>query len=111
MQEADVVVDQLIGGSFGYFAVEGMAFGKPVVCYIKDPSRVADPASFPIINADSRYDLRHPAQPALRPDELGGNRPALAQYVERYQSVGAFAARLRSLYLEPLHSRRRCSIP
>lgn len=34
-QQADIVVDQLCIGSFGIFSLEGMALGKPVICYIR----------------------------------------------------------------------------
>lgn len=42
---AHVVVDQLHIGWYGALAVEAMALGKPVICYIKDDDlRVIDPA-------------------------------------------------------------------
>jgi len=34
MQEADIFIDQIILGSYGMAAMEAMAFGKPVMCYI-----------------------------------------------------------------------------
>ena len=34
--QADVVVDQLLIGWYGAFAVEAMAMGKPVLCYLRD---------------------------------------------------------------------------
>lgn len=33
---ADVVVDQLVIGWYAMFAIEGMALGKPVLCYVRD---------------------------------------------------------------------------
>lgn len=33
---ADVIVDQLLIGWYGAFAVEAMALGKPVLCYLRD---------------------------------------------------------------------------
>jgi hypothetical protein len=35
-RQADLVVDQLLGGWYGGFAVEAMALGKPVGCYIRE---------------------------------------------------------------------------
>ena len=52
MGQADVVVDQLIGGTFGLTALEAMANGKPVVVYLADPSIVLAPDECPIINAN-----------------------------------------------------------
>ncbi|MGO8691277.1 MAG: glycosyltransferase [Thermoguttaceae bacterium] len=34
--QADLVIDQVLGGWYGGFAVELMAMGKPVACYIRD---------------------------------------------------------------------------
>lgn len=36
MHQADVVVDQLLVGWYGATAVEAMALGKPVLCYLRD---------------------------------------------------------------------------
>lgn len=38
--KADLVVDQLVGGAYEYPALEAMACGKPVLSYIRDPSRI-----------------------------------------------------------------------
>jgi glycosyltransferase involved in cell wall biosynthesis len=35
MQEADVIIDQLLSGWYGMVAVEAWALGKPVICYIR----------------------------------------------------------------------------
>ncbi len=46
--EADLVADQFIGGFYGYTALEAMAFGKPVLSYIRENMQV--PQHCPIIN-------------------------------------------------------------
>lgn len=35
-RSADLVIDQVLAGWYGGFAVEAMAMGKPVACYIRD---------------------------------------------------------------------------
>jgi hypothetical protein len=35
-QSADLVIDQVLAGWYGGFAVEAMAMGKPVACYIRE---------------------------------------------------------------------------
>jgi glycosyltransferase involved in cell wall biosynthesis len=35
-ERADLVVDQLLAGWYGGLAVEAMALGKPVLCYLRD---------------------------------------------------------------------------
>jgi len=50
-KQADVVVDQLVVGEHGAYAVEAMALGKPVVCYIHPDFEKCYPEGFPIVNA------------------------------------------------------------
>lgn len=48
---ADIIVDQLFIGSYGVFAIESMAMGKPVVCYLADDMVSQFPKELPIVNA------------------------------------------------------------
>jgi len=48
----DVFIDQLITGSHGTAAVEAMALGKPVICYINPVIGQDYPKDFPIHNAN-----------------------------------------------------------
>lgn len=57
--KADIIVDQLIYGWFGSTAVEGLALGKPVICYLR-PSwkefflkRFPEYDELPIVEADT----------------------------------------------------------
>lgn len=36
INEADIVVDQLLSGGYGTLAMEGMTYGKPVCCYVTE---------------------------------------------------------------------------
>ncbi|HMA34656.1 MAG TPA: hypothetical protein VKY74_09260 [Chloroflexia bacterium] len=49
---ADIVVDQIMIGAYGTFAVEAMASGRPVVCRIRDDLRRHYPDSLPIVSAE-----------------------------------------------------------
>lgn len=49
---ADIVVDQLLIGAYGQFAVEMMALGKPVVCYLREDLRSHYPDDLPIVSAN-----------------------------------------------------------
>lgn len=50
-EEADIIVDQLLGGGFGTLAVEGMYYGKPVCCYLIDEIYELYP-DCPIVNCN-----------------------------------------------------------
>jgi len=52
IQAADVVVDQILTGSYGVTAVEGMAAGRLVVGYIGEDVRNLMPESPPIVDAE-----------------------------------------------------------
>ncbi len=49
---ADIVIDQVIVGWYGFFAVEAMSQGKPVISYIRDDIKHYLPYPFPIANAN-----------------------------------------------------------
>ena len=102
MAEVDVVVDQLVGGSYGYTALEAMARGKPVITYVRDSRLIVGFENCPLLNAT--------------PDTIEEvllwcleNRNQLARigrqsrsYVERYHSISAVAARFARLYQQTM---------
>ncbi len=49
---ADIIVDQLLLGTYGVFAIEGMTMGKPVVTYVTDEVMAEYPEELPIVNAN-----------------------------------------------------------
>jgi hypothetical protein len=57
--QADIIIDQLLVGSYGQFSIEMMALGKPVICYIRDDLIFHYPNDLPIINAnpETLYDV------------------------------------------------------
>lgn len=50
-KSADIIVDQLFGQTYGVFALEAMAMGKPVVCWISEEIRKTFPNTLPIESA------------------------------------------------------------
>ena len=50
-ENADVIVDQLRLGTYGVFAVESMALGKPVITYIHEDFKRSYPPNLPIQTA------------------------------------------------------------
>ncbi|HEV2170761.1 MAG TPA: hypothetical protein VGR40_07425, partial [Candidatus Binatus sp.] len=61
-RQADIAVEQLLAGSYGTFAVELMAIGVPVICYIRNdlvgkypqppPIAIADPLTIDAVLQD-----------------------------------------------------------
>lgn len=57
MATVDIVADQLIVGWYAMFAIEGMAMGKPVLCYLRDDlvelyesAGIVRPGEIPLVN-------------------------------------------------------------
>ena len=51
-KKADIIIDQISVGTYGVFAIEAMALGKPVITYISDEIRETLPEELPIVSAD-----------------------------------------------------------
>ena len=51
-KKADIIADQFLIGWHGTFAVENMALGKPVICYIRKQSYFPSWAKCPIVSAN-----------------------------------------------------------
>jgi hypothetical protein len=97
-QQADIVVDQILCGSYGMFAVEAMSLGKPVVGYIREdliPTYLEEPPIVPG-NPDEVYDSLKQLllQPELR-SKIGRNS---RRYVEKYHALDAVTKRLMDIY-------------
>jgi hypothetical protein len=97
---ADIVFDQCLIGFHGYFAIEAMALGKPVMCFIRDPERyLLHPDECPILNVhrDGLGDLLRMYATTERASLPRIGRQSRL-YVEKYFSMEAFAGRLKGCY-------------
>lgn len=97
-KEADIIVDQILCGSYGLLSVESMALGKPVVTFVRPDLVQTFPETLPIVNAnpDTVYDaverlLKHPE---LR--ETIGRQGR--QYAEAYHCKHVVVDELISIY-------------
>jgi hypothetical protein len=98
--QADIIADQFIGGAYGYTALEAMARGKPVLCYVRSLDMVMAANDCPILQT----------RPETITDVLRwclANREQLAVigqqgrvYVTKYHSIEAIAGRFSSLYAQ-----------
>jgi hypothetical protein len=100
MQKADIFVDQVVIGHYGMAAIEAMAYGKPVVCYIK-PSLVAQfPPDCPIVNA-SEDTLESVLEELIRSAQrrhATGLRSR--RYVEKHHDAVKIGSQLLDIYRE-----------
>jgi hypothetical protein len=95
---ADLIVDQLTGGSHGVFAVEAMAMGKPVICYILPELVPTYPEGFPIINANPDTVAAVLEEWLQRPEERHALGVRSREYAERVHDCRNVARRLVRAY-------------
>jgi glycosyltransferase involved in cell wall biosynthesis len=111
-ERADIVADQFLIGAYALFAIEGMALGKPVLCYLSERFERFHPewVECPIVRTtpdDLVEDLRRLAlDPGLR-RELGARGPA---YVRAHHSLERVGAQMDQIY-RSLWSRDRARNP
>jgi hypothetical protein len=99
-EESDVIADQFIGGAYALFAIEGMALGKPVMCYLREGLYKYHPEwnECPIVNTDpgniKQQLIRLINDKQLR-QELGRRGP---EYVKKYHSLESVGAAIDKYY-------------
>lgn len=107
VQNCDIMLDQFVIGAHGLLSLEAMAFGKPVVCYIK-PSLVSKyPDDLPIVNANQENlagVVKNLLEDGRRRHEIGRRSRA---YVEKYHDAHKIARELVAIYEELLGKVRR----
>jgi glycosyltransferase involved in cell wall biosynthesis len=102
LAQADIVVDQLNSGWYGLFAIEAMAYGKPVAGYILEEAAARTAAEFgvdvPIVRTTKDTlvaDLRSLLESA---EERRARGVASRAYVERVHDADKMADRLIDIY-------------
>ena len=112
-ESCHIIADQFVAGFHGYTALEAMALGRPVLCFLRGPDMAIDPETCPIINAtpDTLYSVLKSCVTSQIDLELVGI--SSRAYVERYYTLPAIAAQLGHLYCEtasfPEHLRSKIS--
>jgi glycosyltransferase involved in cell wall biosynthesis len=110
MQEADIFLDQFIGGHHGMATIEAMAYGKPVLCYTK-PSLINEfPLDMPVVNANPD-NLVEVLEPLLQDGKIRHEIGKLSRaYVEKYHDAIKLAHQLVDIYSEVIKNRRLCEL-
>lgn len=90
LNDADIVVDQLLCGDYGLFAVEAMNAGAAVVANVNEKLRSKYPSSLPIIQADpdSIYHvLEELINDRVKREKVSAEGPVYANSVHSYQAL------------------------
>jgi hypothetical protein len=119
-ERADLVIDQLLAGWYGGFAVEAMALAKPVICYIREGDLAHIPpkmrAELPLIHAtpDSIYSVLK-SWLTVRRGELRQRGLESRRYVERWHDpvhiVSRIARDYQRISREKSRKFRRANLP
>ncbi len=100
-KKAHIIFDQCLAGWYGFFAVEAMTLGKPVISFIRKPEEyLPQDIPCPIVNSDPDG-LKDALRTLLEQPEL---RKKLGEqgrhYVERVHSSEAVGEKMEALYKE-----------
>ena len=112
MRSADVVADQLVIGWYAMFAMEAMALGKPVLCYLREDLKrfyidagLVHPGEIPIVECsptDVKEVIKGLVMHREALGEIGRRSRAFIEKHHSLESVGAiFSAINRSIGLKP----------
>jgi glycosyltransferase involved in cell wall biosynthesis len=102
LKESDIVIDQILIGSYGLFSIEAMYLGKPVICYIAEENKEHYPEDLPIFNANYSNIKERIEQLIINcnlRDDLGKQGYL---YVTKYHDSDKIAQLLKEIYLNEL---------
>jgi glycosyltransferase involved in cell wall biosynthesis len=105
VKKADIYLDQFVLGLYGMAGLEAMAFGKPVVCYMKPSLLDKFSPDIPVVNA-SPEELEEKLEMLLRDGRLRyetGRRSR--NYVETYHDSVEIAGQLVEIYRNVMEQR------
>ncbi len=101
-RQADIAIDQLLVGWYGRFAVEMMALGKPVICYLREedlsfiPPQMKD--DIPIVNASPESIYQVLCQLVQQRDKLTLLGDQSRAYVEKWHDPMKIAGKMKETY-------------
>ena len=104
--ECDIMIDELISGTYGLATCEAMAMGKPVVCYMKPAVMDRHPDYCPIVNANQdniEEVLTELLSDAACRHRIGQNSRA---YVEEFHDAHKQARNLIEIYKDLIERKK-----
>jgi glycosyltransferase involved in cell wall biosynthesis len=104
-RSADIAIDQVLAGWYGGFAVEIMAMGKPVACYIRNEDMKFVPEAMrreiPVFKLNPRNLVEDIAAILDRRSEWQARGQDARKYVERWHNPDLIARAMLSAYTRP----------
>ena len=104
-QSADLAIDQVLAGWYGGFAVETMAMGKPVACYIREDDMKFVPEAMgqemPVFKVNPGTLVEDLAAILDRRSEWDARGLDSRKYVERWHNPDLIAEAMLSAYARP----------
>lgn len=99
-RQADIIVDQIVTGSYGRFCVESMAYGKPVIAFVRDDLMRMYGYPPPICNAnpDTFHDVLK--ELLLHPEKRYWTGVASRKFAVKMHDSLRVGARLVKIYEE-----------
>jgi len=101
-KQADMAIDQVLSGWYGGFAVEMMAMGKPVACYIRDEDCSFVPEELmqdlPILKLNPNSLVKDLGDWLVRWQELAARGAASRAFVEKWHDPDVIAEKMAKYY-------------
>ncbi|MDQ0207867.1 glycosyltransferase family protein [Alkalicoccobacillus murimartini] len=97
-KEADIILDQVLCGSYGLLSVEAMSLGKPVVTYIRDDLLPKFPEKPPIVIANPGTIYEQIKWLIESPEKWGEIGQKGRKYVETYHDSKVVSEQILSIY-------------
>jgi hypothetical protein len=91
ISSCDLIIDQLIVGYYGLFAVESMALGKPVIVYMRPDIWEKEKSFSPLYNANPDNILDILRSICKNPGQLNERGKSSRAYVEKFHDSGIIA--------------------
>lgn len=104
-RKADIIIDQLCIGSAGMLSLEGMALGKPVICYIRDDLVTQYSKDFPIVNANPNTIYKQLKKLIINHNIRYVIGIKSRKYIENYHDSLKIAKQFKELYEELLYKK------
>ncbi|CAM3564639.1 hypothetical protein [Marinicrinis lubricantis] len=95
---ADIIVDQILCGSYGMLSVEAMSMGKVVVAYIRDDVLKHNPVAPPIVNANPDNMKEVLSDLLKQPEQLRKIGKKSRAYVKKVHDAEMIARQLVQIY-------------